>query len=230
MRWHHPPDDVQVRAGQSRTNTEHATLADLVTADQASALIRSTLAFAALSHGGQRRASDGAAFIEHPMEVAGLLRDAGCSEVVIAAGLLHDLVDDTYVTVAELTTRFGAEIADLVQAVSEDPSIPTYRQRKQMLRDQVRKAGRDAALVFAADQIAKVRELPDQVRRGQARSDAAETGHRTRDRLKRGHQQRLEHYHQSLQMLQDVIPHHPLVDRLASELDNYPTAMAGERN
>jgi len=167
------------------------------------------------------------------MEVAGLLRDAGCSDVVIAAGLLHDLVEDTHVTVAELTTQFGAEVANLVQAVSEDASLPTYRERKQMLRQQVRDAGRDAGLVFAADKIAKVRELPDRVRRDHARLDATGSGHHARDRLNRYHQQRLEHYRESLRMLGGVAPQHPLVDRLADELDNYPTAtrtaITGER-
>jgi (p)ppGpp synthase/HD superfamily hydrolase len=227
-----PPDDVRASAAQPRTDTERACLADLVTTDQASALIRSTLAFAAVSHGGQRRASDGAAFIEHPIEVAELLRDAGCLDVVVAAGLLHDLVEDTHVTVAELTMHFGPEIANLVQAVSQDASILTYRQRKQTLREQVRSAGRDAALIFAADKIAKVRELPDRVRRDRARFDMAGSGQRTRDRLERYHQQRLAHYHETLRMLQDVAPRHSLVDRLAGDLGNYLTtraAVTGDR-
>lgn len=234
MRSDQPPDDdVQTSADQRRTDTEHACLAELVTTDQASALIRSTLAFAAVSHGGQRRESDGAAFIEHPLEVARLLRDAGCSEVVIAAGLLHDLIEDTHVTVADLTMHFGSEIANLVHAVSEDASIPTYRQRTQMLCEQVRHAGRDAALLFAADKIAEVRDLRDRIRRDQARLDVAGSGQRARDHLERSHQQRREHHQETLRMLQDVAPQHPLVDRLANELDNYPTiprsAMTGDR-
>ncbi|MFP5361420.1 MAG: HD domain-containing protein [Thermoleophilia bacterium] len=48
------------------------------------------LAFAVRAHAGRRRASDGAPFIQHPLEVARLLRDAGCHERVVAAGLLRD--------------------------------------------------------------------------------------------------------------------------------------------
>jgi len=92
------PPNVQAPPGQRWTGPEGATLVDHATTDQASSLIRSTLAFAALRHGGQRRESDGAAFIEHPVEVARLLRGAGCSEIVVAAGLLHDIVEDTDVT------------------------------------------------------------------------------------------------------------------------------------
>ena len=99
--------------------------------------MRSALVFAVRCHARQRRKSDGAAFIEHPLEVAGLLHDAGCSDVVVAAGLLHDVVEDSHVTVAELTWRFGAEVASLVQAVSEDSTVDNYRHRKRMLREQV---------------------------------------------------------------------------------------------
>jgi (p)ppGpp synthase/HD superfamily hydrolase len=112
-----------------------------ITPDQQSSLVRSALVFAVRCHARQRRRSDGAAFIEHPLEVAGLLHDAGCSDVVVAAGLLHDVVEDSHVTVAELTWRFGADVAGLVQAVTEDATVEDYRHRKRMLREQVRITG-----------------------------------------------------------------------------------------
>jgi (p)ppGpp synthase/HD superfamily hydrolase len=65
---------------------------------QQSSLVRSALVFAVRCHARQRRRSDGTAFIEHPLKVAGLLHDAGCSDVVVAAGLLHDVVEDSQVT------------------------------------------------------------------------------------------------------------------------------------
>jgi hypothetical protein len=174
---------------------------------------RAARAFATRCHGRQRRASDGAPFIEHPLEVARLLRDAGCSDVVIAAGLLHDVVEDTPITLADLTARFGGAVADLVQAVSDDASIDSYRDRKQVLREQVRRAGDDAAVVFAADKIAKVRELPDLVRRDRARFDSTPQGDRARRQLDQDHQMRLEHYRESLTMLQRVAAGHPLTLR-----------------
>lgn len=201
-------------------------MGDLAIGDQSSALVRSARAFAALIHAGQRRESDAAPFIRHPSEVAQVLRDAGCSDVVVAAGLLHDTLDGSRVTVARLATLFGDDVARLVEAVSEDPSIRTYRERKQELRERVRNAGRDAALLFAATKIAGVRELPDRRRRDDERCDTtAPTRHsRTRDRLKRSHKLRMEHYHASLNMLQDVAADHPLVKQLARELTNASTA------
>ena len=192
--------------------------------EQQSMLVRSALVFAVRCHARQRRRSDGAAFIEHPLEVAGLLHDAGCSDAVVAAGLLHDVVEDCHVSVAELTWRFGAEVAGLVQAVSEDSTVDDYRHRKRMLREQVRMTGGDAALVFAADKIAKVRELPELVSRERA-CRAEGPGGRARNPLDEDHRLRLEHYRRSLRMLQRVAPEHPLVKRLASDIDYYPTAI-----
>ena len=209
--------DVDVPGADPETTT----IAELATNDRTPSLIRSALAFAAVHHADQRRESNGAAFIEHPIEVAQLLLDAGCSHVVIAAGLLHDTVEDTEVSVIRLRRDFGAEVADLVQAVSEDASIPNYCERKHVLREQVRAAGHEAALLFAADKISRVGELPDRIRRDQARLDQLPPGHPTCARIERSHQLRLEHYHKSLRMLQDVTPHNPLVTRLANDLANY---------
>jgi (p)ppGpp synthase/HD superfamily hydrolase len=169
-----------------------------------SALARDACVFATRCHARQRRISDGASFIEHPLEVARLLRDAGCSEVVVAAGMLHDVVEDTGVGADELRERFGPEVADLVLAVTEDGRVPSYRQRKRLLREQVRRAGDDAAVLFAADKISKIREINGVTRRDQ---DLA---------------MRLEHYRESLGMLRAVAPEHPLVCRLATELAARP--------
>ena len=191
-----------------------------------SRLVRSARRYAARCHARQRRQSDGAAFIEHPLEVARLLRDAGCSETVIAAGLLHDVIEDTHIDVTELTACFGSAVAGLVKAVSDDASITSYRQRKQLLRQQVRRAGHDAALLFAADKIAKVRELAVLVSRDRARFDATPHANRPAGRqLEQDYQLRLEHYHESLNMLQHIAPQHPLTQRLADELNDCLTTI-----
>jgi (p)ppGpp synthase/HD superfamily hydrolase len=145
------------------------------------------------------------------------LRDAGCPDVVIAAGLLHDVLENTHTSHSELTARFGAEVAGLVQAVSEDASVTNYRRRKHLLREQVHRAGGHAALIFAADKISKVRELPDRVAHERTRYGTAVSA-----RLQHDLHLRLEHYHASLRMLRAVAPAHPLVTRLAEELHHCP--------
>jgi HD domain len=219
------PTGVQAPPVRRWTRFASAMHVDRAGADQASSLVESALAFATHCHAGQSRESDGAAFIEHPLEVARLLGEAGCSEVVVAAGLLHDVVEDARVSTAELAARFGPAVTALVQAVTDHACLGSYRQRKHVLREQVRSAGADAALLFAANKISKVRELPDQISRDRARFGETSRGGRARDHLERYQQTRLEHYQASLVMLQRVAPRHPLVERLADELDNLPIAI-----
>lgn len=211
--------DAQTRISTLTRQREGVSRASRSATSQPSALIRSAMRFAARCHAKQRRGSDQGPFIEHPVEVARLLRDAGCPEVVIAAGLLHDVLETSHTSVAELTACFGVEVASLVRAVSDDASIASYRQRKQLLREQVRAAGSDAALIFAADKISKIRELPDRVARDRSRYGTAVPAHAQHD-----HQLRIEHYNESVRMLQAIAAGHPLVNRLANELRACPIA------
>jgi GTP diphosphokinase / guanosine-3',5'-bis(diphosphate) 3'-diphosphatase len=81
-------------------------------------LICRAFTFAYQLHKDQRRAS-GEPYICHPVAVAGLLRDLGGSPAMIAAGFLHDIVEDTDVTPEELEKLFGAEVRQLVEGVTK---------------------------------------------------------------------------------------------------------------
>ncbi len=134
---------------------------------------RAALVYAQERHAGQLRKADRAPFIEHPVEVAWLLYRAGAPDHVIAAGVLHDTIEKAGADAAELRERFGARVADLVLALSEDPSIRTYARRKAALREQVAAAGPEALMVFAADKISKVREYRASARRRGGRPSVA---------------------------------------------------------
>lgn len=69
-------------------------------------------------HEGQCRAS-GEPYINHPVAVAGLLRDLGGSGVMVAAGFLHDVVEDTDVTAQDIEEQFGIEVRRLVEGVTK---------------------------------------------------------------------------------------------------------------
>jgi (p)ppGpp synthase/HD superfamily hydrolase len=171
---------------------------------EGSPLTRDALAFAADRHAGQTRDSPGVPFVTHPVEVACLLHEAGYSDEVVAAGVLHDVLEDTDVKQAELASRFGERVAGLVAAVSDDPSIEDGAERKAALRRQVAASGEEAGVIFAADKISKARELRERLSRG----DAGEG-----DLLK------LDHYRASLDMLDGLVPGRELLERLRAELD-----------
>lgn len=80
-------------------------------------LIRRAYRFAAKVHKGQQRLS-GEPFLAHPVAVAHILADLGLDASVIAAGLLHDTIDDTLTTLDEVRSIFGEEVASLVDGVT----------------------------------------------------------------------------------------------------------------
>ncbi|MCC5616582.1 bifunctional (p)ppGpp synthetase/guanosine-3',5'-bis(diphosphate) 3'-pyrophosphohydrolase [Nostoc sp. CHAB 5836] len=81
-------------------------------------LIGRAFEFAYQLHQGQNRKS-GEAYIAHPIAVADLLHDLGGSAAMIAAGFLHDVVEDTEVTSQEIEERFGPEVRQLVEGVTK---------------------------------------------------------------------------------------------------------------
>ncbi len=86
-------------------------------------LVRKAYAFAARAHEGQTRRS-GDPYVTHPLSVALIISKLRLDIPSICAGLLHDAVEDTSVTVDELTHEFGSEIAFLVDGVTKLGQLP----------------------------------------------------------------------------------------------------------
>jgi hypothetical protein len=166
--------------------------------------------YAERMHSGQQRA-DGTPFILHPREVAALLYDAGASDCLVAAGVMHDLVEKTDATASDLRRRFGLRITELVLAVSDDDRIAGYAKRKAALRQQVSDAGEEALTLFAADKLSKLREL-----RREASVDSA--GYGASGRVRELRARRVKHYQRSLALLEERLAGSPLVRALRDEL------------
>jgi hypothetical protein len=167
-------------------------------------LTQAAVEFARERHRGQRRPADGASFVLHPLEVASLLERSHYPDYVVAAAVLHDVLEDTDAERSELESRFGSEVAGLVAVVSDDPSIPDVEDRKDDVRDRVRRAGGYAPVVYAADKVSKVRELRTLLVGGLGGNDA---------------QIKLRRHRKSLAMLDEVIPGSRLVELLRFELE-----------
>ena len=119
-----------------------------------------------LATGGHSSEDAGETEVEHPVQVAELVAERGSDDELVAAALLHDLVEDTPVSLDELRDRFGEPVADLVGVLTEDPSIPSYEARKAEHRARIAAAGERPGTVYAADKVAKLRAA----RRGHPRS------------------------------------------------------------
>ena len=145
------------------------------TADQSDpTLICRAFEFAYQLHQGQYRKS-GEPYICHPIAVSGLLRDLGGGSAMIAAGFLHDVVEDTPVTPEEIEQMFGSEVRQLVEGVtklskfSETFSSKTERQAENFRRMFLAMAQDIRVIVVKlADRLHNMRtleHLPDEKRR-----------------------------------------------------------------
>lgn len=151
------------------------------------------------------------------MEVGALLHDAGSDEDLIAAGLLHDAVERGTLTERRLRAEMDDGISSLVLALTEDGEIPSFAERKEALREQVRAAGTRAITIFAADKLSDIRGL----RRGiDSFGDSIEARMGTTvDGMAR-------HYHESVAMIEECEPDSEFVPALRAELESLATATA----
>jgi hypothetical protein len=167
-------------------------------------LSQSAIDFAVKRHAGQTRWADRADFVLHPVEVGSMLERSHYPDHVVAAGILHDVLEDTDTERRDIEARFGPEVAELVATLSDDPSIGDEGRRHEDLRERVRRAGGYASAIFAADKVSKVRELRALLASG---PPTAET------------EAKVRHYRASLEMLEEVIHGSPLVELLRFELE-----------
>ena len=148
--------------------------------------------------GHQLRRKQGGDDITHPLAVAKLLHERGFDDEVVSAALLHDVVEDTDIDLPEISSRFGPEICELVDEMTEDEAIEPYGERKAEHRSRVARDPR-AAVVYAADKLARTRQLAEE-------GEVPEP-------------ERLEHYVETLRTLRDAYPELPFLPELQRELD-----------
>jgi guanosine-3',5'-bis(diphosphate) 3'-pyrophosphohydrolase len=101
--------------------------------DPVSARLLAAAHFAAVAHRAQRRKGEAQdPYINHPLEVAHLLASVGgvTDPMTLLAAILHDTVEDTDVTPADLVARFGQAVADVVAEVTDDKSLPKAERKR----------------------------------------------------------------------------------------------------
>jgi ketosteroid isomerase-like protein len=174
-----------------------------------SPLVRNAYEAAAAAHRGQVQDSDCRPYIEHTLTVARLVYEAGYDDEVVAAALLHDVVEHSGADVDGVRGRFGDGVADLVVALTEPAGIEPFEARKAAHRAQVAAAGRRAEAIFAADKVANASSL----RRGIVLSGEPQVAERLSNEL----EAKVDHYRATLELLADMTTG-PLTNQLRDEL------------
>lgn len=117
--------------------------------------------FAAIKHTDQRRKGERQEpYFNHLSDVAQILAECtnGEDPILIAGGLLHDTLEDTETTYDELVAEFGAEIADLVQEVTDDTTLPKTERKRLQIENAPHKSPR-AKMIKIADKISNIKSI-----------------------------------------------------------------------
>lgn len=133
-----------------------------------SELVERALRAAHAAHAGQRRKCAGEVpYVTHPVHVALVLARLGAAEHVVAAGVLHDVVEDCDGwDHARIEREFGVEVAAIVNELTEDKTR-TWEERKQHGIAKARSMSAEAATVKAADKLHNLRTIVAELRSGE---------------------------------------------------------------
>ncbi len=121
------------------------------------------ISFAAKKHKRQKRkGADEEPYVNHVLEVANLLANVGKVDDfdVLIAAVLHDTVEDTATTEAEIEGKFGAKVSKMVMEVTDDKSLPKA-ERKQLQIEHAPHLSNGAKLIKLGDKISNIRDVTD---------------------------------------------------------------------
>lgn len=128
-------------------------------------LLDTAIIFATKAHSGTTRKGTNVPYIVHPIEAAAIVSAMTDDEEVIAAAVLHDVLEDTEATEDDLLARFGRRITELVIGETEDkrrnfPAALTWKVRKEETIAFLKtKADRDAKMLALADKLSNLRAI-----------------------------------------------------------------------
>ncbi len=117
--------------------------------------------FAVQAHGPQKRKYTGDPYIVHPIEVSQIVKTVPHTNAMIAAAILHDVIEDTEATYDDVAVNFGTVVADLVDELTDvsKPEDGNRAVRKALDRAHLAKASADAQTIKLADIISNTKDI-----------------------------------------------------------------------
>lgn len=116
--------------------------------------------FAIKAHKGQvRKADQNKPYIVHPIDVSKILSEYNLSEEVIAAGLLHDVLEDTSYSYEDILSLFGEKIAKLVLIATEENKKDSWEERKLRTINKIKNLNLEEKLLLCADKISNLEDM-----------------------------------------------------------------------
>lgn len=174
-------------------------------------IIENAFKFALNKHEGQYRKGTMIPYITHPFAVSMILKHHGYDDEVVAAGLLHDVLEDTDTSEKELLKLFGENILTLVKSASEADRSLTWEKRKRQTIEELPFKTTNEVAVIVADKLHNIHSI---------KADVDLLGEAVWDRFNRGKDEQFWYYTNIVKALSNVSDQVPLVIKLDSEINN----------
>ena len=129
-----------------------------------STILDKAIIFAVNAHRNTERRGKGFPYIVHPLEAVSIVATITSDQELLAAAALHDVVEDTGVTLEEIRREFGDKVADLVE-IESDRFVPgrnegeSWKERKQVALDRIAAAPYEAKVVAMGDKLSNMRAI-----------------------------------------------------------------------
>ena len=157
-------------------------------------MIDLAIEWAVKAHQNQKRKGTNVPYITHPLAVGIILAKSGCSDEVIVAGILHDTVEDTDITLDDIRKKFGEKVAAIVEGASEPDKSLSWEERKSQTRNFLEGASLEVRFVSLADKLNNIMAIA---------ADYADIGDEIWERFRRGRDAQKWHYQGLVQALRD---------------------------
>ncbi|MDQ1147656.1 (p)ppGpp synthase/HD superfamily hydrolase [Bacillus sp. SORGH_AS 510] len=167
-------------------------------------VIEKALKTAAKAHEKQYRKGTDIPYVTHPIAVGMILIKAGYSDELVAAGILHDTVEDTDLSLQDIEQLFGKSIADIVEGCSEPDKSLTWEERKADTIEYLKTAPEKIRVVACADKLHNIQSIA---------SDIEQFGDQVWEKFNRGKEKQKWYYTSVIESL-DYQSSFPLLDKL----------------
>jgi len=181
-------------------------------------LVERAIETAVKAHEKQKRKGTRIAYITHPFSVGITLAKAGCSEEILAAGILHDTIEDARIKPSRIREEFGKKVASIVEKCTEPDKRRSWRKRKQHTLNSLKKAGLDVKFVVCADKLHNMETI---VR------DYRKVGDRVWKRFRRGREDQQWYYTSLVESLR-MTKGNPSYEKLYKEFKRKVREIFGE--
>ena len=155
---------------------------------------------AAIAHGDQKRKGKNTPYITHPFSVGMILSQAGYTVDEVVAGILHDTLEDTDLSVERIEDLFGTHVANIVQGCTEPDRCLCWRERKQHTIEYLKTASPEVRAVACADKLHNAGDMLE---------DYREDGEDLWERFKGKREEQSWYYNGLVESLCDRLDKHP---------------------